>query len=75
MIRYTLSNPADSTAGDTGLLASDGSEMPDEWLVEELERYGCTHVARYTGATWYDDGLLEWEADLVGGELVKYETY
>lgn len=71
MIRYTLSNPSSSLAPDTGLLASDGSEMPDEWLVEELERYGCTHVARYTGATWYDDGVLDWEADLVDGSLVR----
>ena len=71
MIRYIFSNPSDSSGADLSVMAGDHYEPTEAELVEKLEENGCTHVALYTGATWADRGLLEWEADLVGGELVK----
>ncbi len=70
MIRYILSNPSDSTVGDTGLIMSNHLDISEAFLVEEMERFECTHVAKYLDATWTDPGVLFWEADLVDGRLV-----
>ena len=70
MIRCMLSNPSDSAVGDAGLIMSDHLDISEAFLVEEMGRLECTHVAKYLDATWTDPGALFWEAGLVDGRLV-----